>query len=297
MLFMVIERFKQGDSKPVGERFRRSGRMLPVGLVYHASWMESAGGRCFQVMEASHPDLLKSWMSCWDDLIDFEIIPIETSSDFWAKKSGVETSYDQVADEYVQRIYDELRHKPLDRQLLGRFAARVMTVGLACDMGCGPGHVARYLRERGAHVCGIDISTALVERARRLNPGIDFRQGDMLALPAADGTWAGIAAFYSIIHIPRGDVVRALRELRRVLRPGGLLLLAFHIGDGTVHLDEWWGHKVCIDFFSFRSDEMAGYVRSAAFEIEEIIERDPYPDVEHQSRRAYIFAQKPLAET
>src|SRR5258708_38972909 len=108
-------------------------------------------------------------------------------------------------------------------------------------MGCGPGDVARYLRERGAQVCGIDLSSAMVERARRLNPGIDFRQGDMLALSAEDGTWAGISAFYSIIHIQRGDVVRALREVRRVLQPGGVLLLAFHIGDGTVHLDELWG--------------------------------------------------------
>lgn len=163
-------------------------------------------------------------------------------------------------------------------------------------MGCGPGHVARYLHERGAQVCGIDLSPDMVERARRLNPGIEFRQGDMLALDAADGAWAGIVAFYSIIHIPRGDVVRALRELRRVLRPGGLLLLTFHIGDTIIHLDEWWGHKVCVDFFFFRSDEMAGYLKSAGFEIEEIIERDPYPEVEHQSRRAYIFARKPTAE-
>ena len=133
----------------------------------------------------------------------------------------------------------------------------------------------------------------MVERARRLTPGVEFRQGDMMALDAPDGTWAGIAAFYSIIHIPRGDMARALGELRRVLRPGGLLLLAFHIGDDTIHLDEWWGQKVCVDFFFFRPDEVAGYLRAAGFEIEEIIEREPYPDVEHQSRRAYIFARRP----
>jgi len=211
------------------------------------------------------------------------------------KISAVDASYNQVADEYVRRIYDELQHKPLDRQLLDRFAASVRGLGLACDMGCGPGHVARYLHEHGAQVCGIDLSPDMVERARRLNPGIAFRQGDMLALDAADGAWAGIVAFYSIIHVPRGDVVRALRELRRVLRPGGLLLLAFHIGDTVIHLDEWWGHKVCIDFSFFRSDEMAGYLKSASFEMEEVIEREPYLEVEHQSRRAYIFARTPIA--
>jgi SAM-dependent methyltransferase len=206
---------------------------------------------------------------------------------------NVESSYDQVADEYVLRIFDELCHKPLDCQLLDRFAASVREVGPACDMGCGPGQVARYLHERGVQVCGIDLSPVMVERARRLTPAVEFRQGDMLALGTPDGAWAGIAAFYSIIHIRRCDLVRALRELHRVLRPGGLLLLTFHLGDDTVHLDEWWGHKVCVDFFSFRSAEMSGCLTSAGFEIEEIIEREPYPNVEHQSQRAYIFARKP----
>ena len=71
-----------------------------------------------------------------------------------------QTSYDRVADEYVRRIFDELRHKPLDRQLLDRFAASVRDVGPACDLGCGPGHVARYLHEHGVQVCGVDLSAS-----------------------------------------------------------------------------------------------------------------------------------------
>jgi SAM-dependent methyltransferase len=209
------------------------------------------------------------------------------------RRKKYQTSFDLVADEYVHRIFDELQHKPLDRQLLDRLAASVREVGPACDMGCGPGHVARYLHERGVQVCGIDLSPAMVERARGLTPGVEFRQGDMTALDAPDAAWAGIVAFYSIIHIPRGDMARALGELRRVLRPGGMLLLAFHIGDDTIHLDEWWGQRVCVDFFFFGSDEVAGYLRAAGFEIDEIIEREPYPEVEHQSRRCYIFARRP----
>jgi SAM-dependent methyltransferase len=206
---------------------------------------------------------------------------------------NTQASYDLVADEYVRRIADELRHKPLDRQLLERFAADVRDVGPACDMGCGPGHVARYLHTHGVQVCGVDLSTELVERARRLNPDITFHQGDMTALDMCDEAWAGITAFYSLIHIPRADMVHALRELRRVLRPGGLLLLSFHIGQDSIHLDEWWGHTVCVDFFLFQSDEMTGYLTAADFEIEEVIEREPYPTVEHQSRRSYIFARRP----
>ncbi len=82
---MVIERFKDGSGRLVGERFRHSGRMLPEGVAYHASWVDCAGARCFQVMEASHPELLKLWVSRWHDLVDFEIVPVLTSSEFWSK--------------------------------------------------------------------------------------------------------------------------------------------------------------------------------------------------------------------
>ena len=125
------------------------------------------------------------------------------------KRHNYQKSYDDVADEYVRRIFNELQHKPLDRELLDRFAANVRGVGPACDLGCGPGHVAHYLHEQGVDVCGIDLSPAMVERARRLTPAVDFRQGDMLALEATDESWAGIAAFYSIIHIPRRSATGA----------------------------------------------------------------------------------------
>jgi SAM-dependent methyltransferase len=209
------------------------------------------------------------------------------------KFAEVQASYDRVAEEYVARIYGELDHKPLDRQLLDRFADRVQVIGPACDLGCGPGHVARYLHERGVDVRGIDLSPAMVEVARRLNPGIEFRQGDMRSLEIEDGTFGGTAAFYSIIHIPRPEVVTALVEMKRVLRPGGLLLLAFHIGDDVVHLDEWWGHPVSVDFIFFRTEEIAGYLREAGFQVVEVVEREPYPEVEHPSQRAYVLSEKP----
>lgn len=208
-------------------------------------------------------------------------------------RSDYQTSYDAVTDEYVRRISDELRHKPLDRQLLDRFAEATRDRGLVADMGCGPGHVARYLKARGVNVVGYDLSPKMVEAARVLNPGIAFHLADMTALDHTDGSWAGIIAFYSLIHVPRPEIPSALREFRRVLQPGGLLLLAFHIGDETLHLDDWWDQKVNIDFFFFQPAEMARELRTAGFEIEEIIEREPYPEVEHQSRRAYIFARRP----
>jgi SAM-dependent methyltransferase len=207
---------------------------------------------------------------------------------------NTQVSYDRLADEYVRRIYDELQHKPLDRQILDQFAARVQSAGLVCDLGCGPGHVARYLHERGVWVCGIDLSSELVERARRLNLGIEFQQGDMYALDVADATWSGIAAFYSIIHIPRIDHLQVLSEMRRVLREDGLLLLAFHLGNEVRHFDELWGQVVSIDFHFFSAREVADSLRAAQFVVEEIIERDPYREVEAQTRRGYILARKSM---
>lgn len=82
---MVIESFKDGNAIQVGERFRQRGRMLPDGVLYHASWLEPRGARCFQVMEASAPELIQAWASHWSDLVDFEIVPVVTSADFWSK--------------------------------------------------------------------------------------------------------------------------------------------------------------------------------------------------------------------
>jgi len=209
-------------------------------------------------------------------------------------KSDLSSSYDEVAEEYVRRIAGELEHKPFDRELLDRYAAMFSANETVCDLGCGPAHVARYLRERGVKVIGIDLSPGMVEQARRLNPELDIRQGDMMALDVPDESWAGIVAFYSIIHIPRTSVARALSELGRCLRPGGRLLMSFHIGDEVMHLEELWGHPVKMDFIFFRTDEMLGYLSEAGFDVEETLERDPYPDVEYPSRRAYILAFKRL---
>lgn len=209
--------------------------------------------------------------------------------------ADLRATYDRVADEYARRIADELRHKPFDRAWLDRLAAEVRGRGPICDLGCGPGHVARYLRDQGAEVLGVDLSPGMLAQARRLNPDIPFQLGNFLALTGVpDGAWAGIAAFYALIHAPREAVTAVLRELRRVLQPDGRLLLAFHLGQEVRHLDEWWEQPVSADFVFFETDEMIGYLRAAGFELEAAAERAPYPDVEHQSRRAYLLARRPL---
>jgi ubiquinone/menaquinone biosynthesis C-methylase UbiE len=206
---------------------------------------------------------------------------------------AIRQSYNRVADEYTRRISGELQHKPLDRELLDRFAAAVIGRGEVCDMGCGPGHIARYLRDAGATVFGLDLSPRMLEQARQSNSDISFREGNMMSLDLPNETLAGITAFYAIVNIPKESLLSVFREMQKVLQPGGLLLLVFHVGDEILHEEELWGRPISMDFFHFEPLAIRHYLEAAGFAIEQTIERDPYsPEVEYQSRRAYIFARK-----
>ncbi len=207
---------------------------------------------------------------------------------------GNKNSYEQLAGEYTRRIYDELKDKPFDRELLDRFSLTVARAGPVYDIGCGPGHVARYLHETGVDVTGVDLSPEMVEQARQLNPGLKFKVGNMAKLDLAENFLAGIVAFYSIIHIPRPQVVSVLQEFSRVLRPGGWLLLAFHKGNEIRHFDTLWEIKVNLDFIFFEQKEMEDYLHMAGFEITESLERAPYEGVEAATNRLYLLACKPL---
>ncbi|MFC1484499.1 class I SAM-dependent DNA methyltransferase [Candidatus Neomarinimicrobiota bacterium] len=207
----------------------------------------------------------------------------------------LQCSYDLVTDEYVQRFYHELDHKPFDRDLLDHFAGLVGK-GPVCDLGCGPGHVARYLHDRQVDAFGLDLSPAMVTAAKRLNSDLTYVQGDMASLDAKDEAWAGIVAFYCLIHIHHDSMVAVLNELKRVLQSDGLLMLSFHIGDENLHLDELWDITVNMDFFFFTLDEMQRFLQTAGFEIEYARDRPPYEDVEYPSQRGYILARKPVTQ-
>ena len=117
-------------------------------------------------------------------------------------------SYDRVAAEYTRRIADELAGKPLDREWLTRLAALARELGPVADLGCGPGHVTRFLADQGVVAVGLDLSPGMIAEARRLNPDLEFLEGDMRALPWPDATLGGLAALYSILH--DGDMAIAL---------------------------------------------------------------------------------------
>lgn len=83
MLYLVIEHFRGNEVEAIGERFADCGRMLPDGLAYHASWIDPVGMRCYQIMEAPHEGLVTEWCRRWEDLVEFEVIAVVASADFW----------------------------------------------------------------------------------------------------------------------------------------------------------------------------------------------------------------------
>ncbi len=209
--------------------------------------------------------------------------------------SAIQTSYDRVAAEYATHFLGELAYKPLDRALLDCFAEEVRGHGPVGDIGCGPGHVTRYLHERGLMTVGIDLSAAMIAQARQHHPALTFRQGTMLDLDVADGAWAGLVALYCIVHLEPPLVRRALAEFYRVLRPGGLVLLSFHMGHERRHLDEWWGHPVALDFLFFERPSVERWLEEAGFLTQARLERQPYVPHEVATHRAYLLARKPPA--
>lgn len=206
---------------------------------------------------------------------------------------NTEQGYSHVAAEYAEKFFGELAYKPLDRDLLRRMIREVGALGPICDMGCGPGQIARFLKDGGAEALGVDLSEGMVAAARRLNPDIAFQPGNMLSLNVPDSSWGGIAAFYSIIHVPRPQLPEVMREFFRVLRPAGMLLVAFHVGDETIHLDNWWEKPVSLDFNFLQPADIRQQMEQAGFRIEDVIVRAPYAP-EHPSQRAYLIGRKPL---
>jgi ubiquinone/menaquinone biosynthesis C-methylase UbiE len=206
---------------------------------------------------------------------------------------AVRTAYDAVADAYAERFADELSHKPLDRALLGAFVEQLPSRdGLIGDVGCGPGHVARYLKSLGFRLTGVDLSPAMVEIARRSDPTIEFKVASMLALPTRDGEWDGIVAFYSIIHLDPEDVRAAISEFFRVLTNRGLLMLSIHVGNEVRHVDEFFGHAVSLDFRFMETSDLEMKLKDAGFEVMMTLERSPYEPYEASTRRGYILARK-----
>jgi ubiquinone/menaquinone biosynthesis C-methylase UbiE len=204
--------------------------------------------------------------------------------------------YDKTAKNYADKYIDELSKKHFDRILLELFALENKDSGKTIDLGCGPGQTTKYLYDCGlTNIVGIDISSQMVTVAKQISPHLNFKVADVLKLKYADSYFSSAIAFYTIVHFDHKQLKTAFGEIKRILANDGQFLFSFHIGNNFVHLDTFLGHKVNIDFYFFETNEIIRLVTESGFEIIDVIERQPYEDVEYPSRRAYIWTKKATA--
>ncbi len=200
--------------------------------------------------------------------------------------------YDKTAKNYADKFIDELSHKHLDRILLNSFALENKGNGKLIDLGSGPGQTTKYLSDCGlTDIIGIDISPQMVTVAKNINPHLDFDTADILSLKYPDRFFGSAISFYSIVHFDYDQIKIAFTEIKRVLTDNGQFLFSFHIGDNVVHLDDFLDHKVNIDFYFFETSRIKNLLVEVGFEIIDMIEREPYENVEHPSKRAYIWTK------
>ncbi|MFF0295200.1 class I SAM-dependent DNA methyltransferase [Kitasatospora sp. NPDC004614] len=201
-------------------------------------------------------------------------------------------SYDTVAVSYADWIREALAGAPYLRAALAVFADLVRTSGggPVADVGCGPGHVTAHLHELGLDAFGIDLSPGMIGVARRDHPGLRFEVGTMTDLDLADGSVAGLLAFWSLIHIPDEVVPAVLDQFRRVLRPGGPLLIGFHVGTGSrLKTQGYGGHPMRVHVHRRSPDRVAAWLREAGFTVEAQLLTDPDAEVPG----AILFARRP----
>lgn len=185
--------------------------------------------------------------------------------------SDVRDSYDNDAADYADKVRGLLDARPFLRGSLTVFSelARTAGGGPVADIGCGPGYVTRHLNDLGVDAFGIDLSPNMVALARHTYPDLRFEVGTMTDLSLCDGSVTGVLSFWSLIHIPDQSVPAVFAQFRRVMRPGGPLLVGFHVGDPGSHPDECDPeHSGQAKTHYRRPDQIARWLRQGGFSIE-----------------------------
>ncbi|MEH0424007.1 class I SAM-dependent methyltransferase [Streptomyces sp. B21-083] len=218
----------------------------------------------------------------------------EAGTDFVA---ATRVFYDAIAEDYYALFRSGLADQPLERAVISAYAEFVRRSGggsgQVADLGCGPGWVTALLDSLGLSVFGLDVSASMLAVARREHPGIRFEQGSMLELDLADGTLAGVVSWYSTIHTPADQLPALFAEFRRVLAPGGHLLLGFQAGDVHKHHDQPFGRPVSMTFQRRRPERIAELLTEAGFTLTSQTVRAAYEEAGESSPHAFLMARRP----
>lgn len=170
------------------------------------------------------------------------------------------TSYSRRAAEYAENLGSMSSVHSADAHLVTAWADQLR--GPLLDAGCGPGHWTAHLTAHGSDTRGRDQVPEFIDHARRSHPGVRFDVGSIDALPEPAGSFAGVLAWYSLIHHEPRSIRRPLEEFARVLRPGGALLVGFFVGPDVQAFD----HSI-VTAYRWSPDALGDELRAAGFDV------------------------------
>ncbi|MGI5245907.1 class I SAM-dependent methyltransferase [Dactylosporangium sp. CA-139066] len=191
-------------------------------------------------------------------------------------EEGTRLAYDRLSVTHLAESSSAPEDRPIDRALFQAFADTVLREpGPVADVGCGAGVITRLLNDLGVDAFGVDLSPGMLAAARRAHPQLRFEQGSMLRLDLPDASLAGLLSCYSLIHVPWPERPRALAEFRRVLRPGGVLMLTFQIGDAAYRPSIVDDMGLKVTWYRQQPDDLVELLAAAGFALTFRGERAP----------------------
>jgi len=162
----------------------------------------------------------------------------------------VARAYSALAGRYIELFGSVDSVHPDDLRLIEAHLGR--SAGPVLDLGCGPGHLSAFLASTGSAVTGIDLVPEFLAHARRSHPGVRFELGPLAELACPDASVTGVLAWFSLIHLDPGELDGVLAEVRRVLAPGGALVVGFFDGPAV----EPFPHRV-VQAYRWPAEELA----------------------------------------
>lgn len=202
-------------------------------------------------------------------------------------------AYDEVAASYAEMIPDTRYEASVDLAMVRHFVESIeVRPGAVLDAGCGTGRMIGHLLSIDAEldVAGSDLSPSMLEVARSAHPGLELVVGDNAALPFDDGRFDGVLAWYSTIHTPPHRLGTVYDEFRRVLRPGGMLLLGYQAGTGDRRIDRPYGHDVELSAYLHHTPYVRDALGSAGFTVTAALDRGPRPTEKHG--QGFVLARR-----